>query len=107
MNSKPLFNQGVVNNTQSNMHRGKTYDASLINPGQGSTLRSKVGGGCGEAVGCGSRTGEDLYKYKAKKYHYKCQAKLLAMQKDATQKNPHQAWVCPTGYETYLNPFQE
>jgi len=41
---------------------------------------------------------EEYYKYKAKKYHYKCQQKLRAMMADGKP--------CPAGYESYLQPFQ-
>lgn len=41
---------------------------------------------------------EDYYRYKAKKYHYKCQQKLRAMMADGKP--------CPAGYESYLRPFQ-
>lgn len=40
---------------------------------------------------------EDLLLYKAKKYHYKCQAKLKEMMS--------QGKSCPAGYEKYLQPF--
>lgn len=40
---------------------------------------------------------EDLYLYKAKKYHYKCQAKLKQMMREGK--------AIPTGYEQYLQPF--
>lgn len=40
---------------------------------------------------------EDLYLYKAKKYHYKCQAKLKEMMKEGKP--------IPQGYEQYLQAF--
>jgi len=40
---------------------------------------------------------EDLYLYKAKKYHYKCQAKLKEMMREGKD--------IPQGYEQYLQPF--
>jgi hypothetical protein len=41
---------------------------------------------------------DDLLLYKAKKYHYKCQAKLKEMMA--------QGKSCPVGYEKYLEPFR-
>ena len=40
---------------------------------------------------------EQHYLYKAKKYHYKCQAKLRSMMAEGKQ--------CPEGFEKYLKPF--
>lgn len=40
---------------------------------------------------------EELYKYKAKKYHYKIQHKLKEMQSAGK--------TIPEGYEQYLLPF--
>jgi hypothetical protein len=40
---------------------------------------------------------EEYYKYKAEKYHYKCQKKLKEMMA--------QGKTCPAGYEIYLQPF--
>lgn len=40
---------------------------------------------------------DEHYLYKAKKYHHKCQAKLMKMMS--------QGIPCPTGYERYLRPF--
>jgi hypothetical protein len=41
---------------------------------------------------------EEMFRYKAKKYHYKCQAKLAELQ--AANK------PVPAGYEKYLKPFE-
>jgi hypothetical protein len=40
---------------------------------------------------------DDINLYKAKKYHYKCQAKLRDMISQGKQ--------CPAGFEKYLKPF--
>jgi hypothetical protein len=40
---------------------------------------------------------DDLYLYKAKKYHYKCQMKLKEMMARGES--------VPAGYEKYLQPF--
>ena len=40
---------------------------------------------------------DDLLLYKAKKYHYKCQARL--------KERMSQGKTCPQGYEKYLQPF--
>ncbi len=49
---------------------------------------------------------EEMYMYKAKKYHNKCYAKLMDMKKKAERTNPGQPWTCPSGYSKYLSPFQ-
>ena len=49
---------------------------------------------------------EELYMYKAKKYHNKCHTKLLDMKKNAERTNPGQPWTCPSGFSKYLSPFQ-
>jgi len=41
---------------------------------------------------------EEYYRYKARKYHYKCQTKLKEMQS--------QGKSVPSGYEKYLGPFE-
>lgn len=39
----------------------------------------------------------DVYLYKAKKYHYKCQAVIKKLMEKGNK--------CPVGYEHYLNPY--
>lgn len=41
---------------------------------------------------------EEYYRYKARKYHYKCQNKLKLMQTAGK--------VVPQEYEQYLRPFE-
>jgi len=41
---------------------------------------------------------EAFYRYKAEKYHYKCQKKVREIMAGGKQ--------CPAGYESYLQPFQ-
>jgi hypothetical protein len=42
--------------------------------------------------------GDDIYKYKTEKYHYKNQEKLRSMMANGSP--------CPQGYEKYLKPFE-
>jgi hypothetical protein len=39
----------------------------------------------------------EMYEYKAKKYHYKCQQKLKEIMQNGGK--------CPAGYERYLKPY--
>lgn len=41
---------------------------------------------------------DGFYRYKAEKYHYKCQRKVREIM--------NQGKPCPAGYETYLQPFR-
>lgn len=97
MSSKPTFNLVSVNNTQSNMRGGYSYGANYTSAMPAGTSRED------DAT---RGDNEELYKHKAKKYHYKCQAKLTEMRREAERKNPGQSWVCPAGFEKYLKPFQ-
>lgn len=49
--------------------------------------------------GSAGLTGDDLYKYKAQKYHTKCHQKLKEIMSGGAP--------CPRGYEKYLKPFQQ
>lgn len=95
MSSKPTFNLVSVNNSQSNMRGGYSYGANYTNPVPSGSSREDASG-----------NNEALYKHKAKKYHYKCQAKLLDMKRSAERQNPRQVWACPAGFEKYLRPFE-
>jgi hypothetical protein len=87
MNSKPKLNLFSVNNNQP-IRGGYSYGANHVAP-----TRTMIGGA----------DDEEHYRYKAKKYHYKCQAKLLDMKRQAQSRG--QMWACPSGFEKYLNPF--
>ena len=41
---------------------------------------------------------EEVYRYKAQKYHYKCHKKLQQIMSGGAP--------CPKGYEKYLKPYQ-
>jgi hypothetical protein len=41
---------------------------------------------------------EEVYRYKAQKYHYKCYKKLQQIMSGGAP--------CPKGYEKYLKPYQ-
>lgn len=43
---------------------------------------------------------DDFNKYKTKKYHHKCQQKLLEM-----KQNSGKDWMCPIRYEKYMQTF--
>lgn len=47
--------------------------------------------------GSAGLTGDELYKYKAKKYYIKTQQKLKEIMLNGGQ--------CPAGYEMYLKPY--
>lgn len=93
MSSKPTFNLVSVNNTQSNMRGGYSYGANYTVPVPSDVPREDPS----------NRDLNELHKYKAKKYHYKCQFKLLALKRAA--ESTGQSWNCPSGFEKYLEPF--
>ena len=90
MTSKPIFNLTRSNNAQSNMVGGYSFN--------GGNYTGNLPTGFNGATNTATNDKEDeLYKHKAKKYHYKCQKKVREIM--ASGK------ACPPGYEKYLKPF--
>lgn len=92
MSSKPTFNLINVNATQSNMRGGYSHGQNYTN-----TVPMNRNNASTEPQN------DELYLYKAKKYHYKCQQKLTDLKQKAGSNG--QSWKCPSGYEKYLLPF--
>ena len=90
MSYKPTLNKFGVNNTKSNSDDDYRHRATHRNV----------------QVGASRDMEEEVYMYKAKKYHNKCYTKLLDMKKNAERTNPGQPWTCPSGFSKYLSPFQ-
>lgn len=98
MSSKPTFKLVYANNNQSNMHGGYSYGANYTSHTNYTNDVPIKNNDTGDET-------EELYKHKAKKYHYKCQNKLMEMKKASDLKNMEKSWVCPSGFEKYLKPF--
>jgi uncharacterized protein YukJ len=92
MSSRPVFNLIRTNNS--------SYAQANR---QANTQANLQGGSFSNASKDGD---EELYKYKAKKYHHKIQSKLGELKHSFEQQNPGKSWVCPSGYDKYLQPFQ-
>ena len=90
MNSKPTFNLVRLNNAvapqSSQMNGGFSY-GNLANEPMDMP----------QTNGMPYDDDDQFNLYKAKKYHYKCQAKLRDMMSQGKQ--------CPAGFEKYLKPF--
>lgn len=91
MSSKPTFNLVRVDNTVNshNVFNNTTFNDSTMRGGNDLNIRPQSGVKAND---------DELYLYKAKKYHYKCQQKLRELM---AQGKP-----CPAGYEKYLEPFR-
>lgn len=94
MNSKPTFQLVRVNNasvSSSHMNGGFSYGRLANNdPMDNATDYPNEPAHIND-------NDDQLNLYKARKYHYKCQAKVRNMMSQGQQ--------CPTGFEKYLKPF--